>query len=87
MQLDDGRPTLRRMDITRFSITMACACGRTTKVESVLKAEVGAAAPISCACGRGFKLEQVEVLLRLAVDPCGVTGGAVPSEVELPEVH
>ncbi len=76
------------MNVSRFHIRFACACGKTREIEALL-AGPGGIAPVSCSCGRSFKVEQRDPahVTRIAVDPLGVTGGAVPRDLELPKVH
>lgn len=76
------------MSISRFQIRLSCACGRTSEVESAL-ARPGALAPIPCTCGRSFVLQQLDPkdVIRLAVDPTGITDGAIPEDPDLPKVH
>ncbi len=76
------------MTISRFHIRFTCACGKTRDVEALL-ARPGGIAPVSCSCGRHFKVEQLDPAqaTRIAVDPLGVTDGAVPQDLELPQVH
>lgn len=74
------------MDVSRFSIRLTCACGRTTEYESTL-ARPGGMAPIPCGCGRRFAIQQLEAseVGPIEIDPTGVTKGRIPEDP--PEFH
>lgn len=74
------------MNISRFKITLSCACGKTTQME-VMIARSGGLVPLSCPCGRKFAMQQLDPneVTTIEVDPTGITGGLV--DQDLPKIH
>lgn len=81
---------LVKMKVSRFQIRLSCVCGETTEIESLL-AGPGGLAPLGCKCGKSFVLKQLDEaeVVRISVDPTGITGGEIPQDLDLilPKIH